>query len=81
MKKILSIMLAIMLVLGLAACGSSQANSNETTQEQSESSGTEKSAPEESTTRYAADDALSQADFDEAERCLCAKYQPIFPAN
>ena len=25
--------------------------------------------------------ALSQADFDEAERCLRAKYQPIFPAD
>ena len=24
--------------------------------------------------------ALSQADFDEAERCLRAKYQPIFTA-
>ena len=61
MKKILSLLFALILVVGLVAC-SNHANNRETNQEPSESSSVENSISQEETVRYAADDAKMQTD-------------------
>lgn len=61
MKKILSLIFAFVLVVGLVAC-SNHTNNSEVNQEPSESSSVENSISQEETVRYAVDDAKVQTD-------------------